>query len=142
MAVAKLRWFVYSAAVAASTALAWTASTVAVRGADATPLLADALTCDMSQYKSSSGPIATIDQNVLTVGWPGQSGSEMRARYAIDSARPIVRDLSVRKTGGQWVTLGQNVTPEYQVVSGIRSMSSPRAGPPQAAGMQRHSDVI
>ena len=54
-----------------------------------TTLGADTLTCDMSQYKSSSGPTATIDQNVLTIAWPGQSGSEMRARYAIDGGRPL-----------------------------------------------------
>src|SRR5258708_34254442 len=124
MTVAKLRWFVYSAAVAASTALARTASTVAVRGADATPLLADALTCDMSQYKSSSGPTATIDQNVLTIAWPGQSGSEMRARYAIAGGRPIGRDLAVRKGGGPWVTPGQNLTPQYHGVHRIRPICS------------------
>jgi len=101
-----------------------------------TTLRADTLTCDMSQYKSSSGPTATIDQNVLTIAWPGRSGSEMRARYAIDGGRPIVRDLAVRRGGGPWVTLGQNLTPEYHVVSGIRRMSTQQADPLKAAGVE------
>ena len=31
----------------------------------------------------------------------------MRVRYAIDGGQPTVRDLAVRKTGGQWAVLGQ-----------------------------------
>ena len=87
-----------------------------------TRLGADTMTCDLSQYKSGSGPTATLDQSVLTVAWPGQNGSEMRARYTIEGGQPIVRELSVRKSGGAWATLGQNLTPDYHVVSGIRRM--------------------
>ena len=47
----------------------------------------------------------------------------MRTRYAIDSGTPIVRELAVRKSGGQWVTLGQNLQPDYHFISGIRRMS-------------------
>ena len=100
------------------------------------------MTCDLSQYKASSGLTAAIDQNVLTVAWPGQSGSEMRARYAIDSGQPLVRDLAVRKAGGQWVTLGQNLTPDYHVVSGIRRMSTQQADPLRAAGVELTPEVI
>jgi hypothetical protein len=107
-----------------------------------TTLRADTLTCDLSQYKAGSGPTASIDQNVLTVSWPGQSGSEMRTRYAIDGGQPIVRDLSVRKTGGQWVTLGQNLAPDYHVISGIRRMSTQQADPLKAAGVELTPEVI
>src|SRR5689334_20297266 len=54
----------------------------------------DPLACDMSRYKAGQGPAATLDQNVLTVSWPGQNGSEMRARYAVEGGQPIVRELS------------------------------------------------
>ena len=96
----------------------------------------------MAQYKASSGLTATMDQNVLTVAWTGQNGSEMRTRYAIDGGQPIVRDLAVRKTGGQWVTLGQNLAPEYRVVSGIRRMSTQQADPLKAAGVELTPEVI
>src|SRR4029453_819853 len=98
-----------AALVAASIALAWLASSSAVAVRAAAPLF-DAVVCDMSQYKAAAGMTASMDQNVLTVAWNGQNGSEMRTRYAIDSGQPLVRELAVRKAGGQWVTLGQNLT--------------------------------
>jgi hypothetical protein len=121
---------VYSTVAAASVAVA------------VTTLRADSLTCDLSQYKSGAGPSASVDQDVLTVSWPGQSGSEMRTRYAIDGGQPIVRDLSVRKTGGQWVTLGHNLAPDYHVISGIRRMSTQQADPLKAAGVELTPEVI
>ena len=78
------RLFLYAAAVTTATALAGIVSTPATTVASGTTPLADALTCDMAQYKSIAGLTATVDQNVLTVAWNGQSGSEMRTRYAID----------------------------------------------------------
>src|SRR2546426_662055 len=142
MTVGKLRLFLYAAVVSTSTALVWMTLTAAVTGAAGTTPLADALTCDIAQYKASSGLTAAIDQNVLTVAWNGQNGSEMRTRYAIDGGQPIVRDLSVRKTGGQGVTLGQNLTPDYHVVSGIRRMSTQQAEPLKDAGVELTPEVI
>jgi len=130
MKTATLKMLVYSTVAAASVAVA------------VTTLRADGLTCDLSQYKSGAGPSASVDQDVLTVSWPGQSGSEMRTRYAIDGGQPIVRDLSVRKTGGQWVTLGQNLAPDYHVISGIRRMSTQQADPLKAAGVELTPEVI
>src|SRR5262245_23728613 len=63
----------------------------------------DAVTCNMSEYRASAGLTAAMDQNVLTVAWNGQNGSEMRTRYAVDGGQPVVRELAVRKAGGQWV---------------------------------------
>src|SRR6185436_1504989 len=130
MKTATLKMLVYSTVAAASVAVA------------VTTLGADSLTCDLSQYKSGAGPSASVDQGVLTVSWPGQSGSEMRTRYAIDGGQPIVRDLSVRKAGGQWVTLGQNLAPDYHVISGIRRMSTQQADPLKAAGVELTPEVI
>ena len=86
-------------------------STAAVTVAGGATLVADALTCDMAQYKSSAGLTAAVDQNVLTVAWTGQSGSEMRARYTIDGGQPTVRELAVRRAGGSWVTPRQGTSP-------------------------------
>src|SRR5262245_62576530 len=106
MKINMLRCFLHAAVVTTST-FVWITSPVPVNGAAATRPIADALTCDMTQYQSSAGVTAGIDQNILTIAWPGQGGSEMRARYAIDGGQPMVRELSLRKTGGQWVTVGQ-----------------------------------
>jgi len=103
---------------------------------------AAALTCDMSQYKPATGLTAAIDQDMLVVTWAGQGQSEVRVRYAIDNGTPTVRDLSVRKQGGQWATLGQNLVPEYHVVSGERRMSSDQVAALPRDGVQLTPEVI
>src|SRR5215510_6614632 len=127
-----------AALAAASTAVLWSTS-VEVVGASPR---ADAVSCDMAQYKASAGMTAAMDQNVLTVAWNGQNGSEMRTRYAVDGGQPVIRELAVRKAGGQWVTLGQNLTPEYHFVSGIRRMSTQQADPLKDAGVELTPEVI
>jgi hypothetical protein len=104
--------------------------------------LADGLKCDMTQYKEGPGLTASLEQDLLVVTSAGQAGSDVRARYAIDNGQPVVRDLSVRKRGGQWSTLGQNLAPEYQVVSGLRRMSSDHVGSLPAAGIALTPEVV
>jgi hypothetical protein len=142
MTPSTLKWFLFVAVVIGLAALVWIVSPVAIKGVGAAATFADALSCDMTQYRSGSGVTAAIDPNVLTVTWPGQNGSEMRVRYAIDGGQPIVRDLSVRKAGASWVTLGQNLTPDYHVVSGIRRMSTQQAEPLKDAGVELTPEVI
>ena len=105
-------------------------------------LSADAVKCDMSQYKTASGLTAAVEQDVLVVSWAGQNGQELRARYAITGGTPTIRDLSVRKASGQWAMVGENLTPEYHVVSGIRRMSVQQAQPLVGAGVELTPDVI
>ena len=100
------------------------------------------LACDLSAYKPTAGMAAAIEQDLLLVSWTGQGGSELRARYAIDRGQPIVRDLRVRKPGGPWATLGENLAPEYRVTTGVRRMSEQQAQPLRDAGVQITPDVI
>ena len=86
-----------------------------------------ALKCDLTQYKANSGLTSSLDGDLLTVSWNGQGTSQLRARFAIDAGTPTVRDLSVRRGGGEWSVLGQNLTPEYQVTTGRRRMSNDQA---------------
>ncbi len=124
------------------------AAVVAVTGAvsfglhSRSPVLADAVRCDLSQYKSMTGLTAAIDQDLLVVTWAGQGGTEVRARYGIDGGKPVVRDLAVRKSGGEWGVLGQNLSPEFRVVSGIRRLSTQQAQPLRAAGVTLTPEVI
>src|SRR5438105_15959349 len=78
------------------------------------------LTCNLSGYKASGGLTSVIDGNLLTVSWNGQGTSQLQARFAIDGGTPTIRDLSVRQGGGDWALLGQNLTPEYRVTTGVR----------------------
>ena len=54
---------------------------------------------------------------------------KLRARYGIDNGQPVVRELAVRKSGGQWAPLGQNLVPEFYVKSGLRRMTRQQAAP-------------
>jgi len=105
-------------------------------------LFADSLNCNLSQYKAAQGLTAAVEQDTLLVAWAGQNGAELRARYAIDSGQPVVRDLAVKKAGGQWTSLGKNLTPEYHVVSGIRRMADDQGNTLKAAGIELTEEVI
>src|SRR5215210_4712188 len=107
-----------------------------------TAAVAQGIKCDTTQYKASSGLAAVVEQDLLVVTWNGQAGSDVRARYAIANGQPLVRDLAVRKQGGQWATLGQNLTPEYHVVSGVRRMSSDQVGSLPTAGIPLTPEVV
>src|SRR5499427_1100115 len=105
-------------------------------------LRAESLNCNVSQYKAAQGLTAAVEQDSLLVSWSGQNGADLRARYAIDGGQPVVRELSVRKSGGQWTTLGRNLTAEYHVVSGVRRMADDQANPLKAAGIELTEEVI
>ena len=92
-----------AAAVAAAFVLFPSSSTLSPMPA----LLADSLNCNLSQYKASQGLTAAVDQDALVVSWSGQNGADLRARYAIDAGQPVVRDLAVKKSGGQWTDARQ-----------------------------------
>src|SRR2546425_1319717 len=125
----------------AASVLALMSTTGAVKLATGTTLFADSLSCNLSQYKSSQGLTAAIDQNLLVVSWTGQNGADLRARFAIDSGQPVIRDLTVKKSGGQLTTLGKNLTPEYHIVSGIRRLGQDQAAPLRAAGVELTPEV-
>jgi len=105
-------------------------------------LFADSLNCNLSQYKSAQGLTAAVEQDSLLVSWTGQNGADLRARYAIDGGQPMVRELAVKKAGGQWTTLGKNLTPEYHVVSGVRRMADDQENALKTTGIQITDEVI
>jgi hypothetical protein len=103
---------------------------------------AQSLSCDMSQYKAASGLTAAIAQGALAVTWSGSSGTELRASYAIENSQPVVRELAVRRSGGQWSPLGQNLTPEFYVKSGVRRMTTQQGQPLIDLGVDITPEVI
>ena len=127
------------ASIMFSTAVALVAASIAIVPGT---LVADSVRCDLSDYKAAPGLTAGLEQNLLAVSWSGQAGSELRARYAIDGGQPIVRDFSIRKTGGQWSVLGRDLTPEYRVTTGVRRMSEQQAQPLRDAGVELTPAVI
>jgi hypothetical protein len=100
------------------------------------------INCNLSQYKPATGLTSTVEGDLLTVAWTGQGTSQLRARFAIDGGTPTIRDLSVRRGSADWVTLGQNLTPEYRVTTGIRRMSNDQSNALSSLGIDVTQEVI
>ena len=101
--------------------------------ATALRLAADPLACDLAGYRATPGLTASMDKDVLTVAWTGANGEELRARYAINGGQPRVRELAVRKAGGAWAVLGENLAPDFAVQTGRRPDRLRGAGAAQGA---------
>ena len=108
----------------------------------AVAVFADPLQCDLTQYRAGTGLQAAVVQDTLVVTWTGEGGSELRARYAIDRAQPVLRDLAIRKPGAPWTTLARNLTPEFAVTSGVRRMSNQQAQPLRELGVEITPQVV
>jgi len=91
-------------------------------------LHAEAIVCDLTDYKAGIGPTAAVQGESLTVTW-GQSGGTARAIFAIQNGQPLIRELSVRAQNGTWRTLARNLVPEFEVTSGVRRISNQQLAP-------------
>jgi hypothetical protein len=110
--------------------------------ATASTAAADPLNCNLAQFKASQGLTATVEQDTLLVTWGGAAGAELRARYAIDSAQPIVRELAARRKGGQWTILGQNLLPDFKIHTGQRRVAYSQLSPLSQLGVNVESKEI
>jgi hypothetical protein len=106
------------------------------------PLFADPLQCKLNDYHAGDGLNATVQHDSLVVTWTGDSNSEVRSRFGIDHGQPIIQELAVRKGSGSWTVLGRNLTPEYQVTSGVRRISEQQLDPLRQMGIQITEAVI
>lgn len=80
-------------------------------------------TCNVQGYKVVAGITMEQGGGTVTLIWPGESGSGLRVRLGIRDGKPMVQELSARDAGGQWIELGSNLTPEFQVTTGRRRLS-------------------
>jgi hypothetical protein len=103
---------------------------------------ADPLNCNLTGYKAMPGLAAAVADDTLAVTWEGDNGSELRLRFGIESGTPTIRELAVRKKGGQWSTLASNVTPEFRVVSGIRRATQQQTQPLERLGVELTAEVL
>ncbi len=66
-----------------------------------------------------------MEQNAgaVSLTWQGESGQELRALLGIRDGHPVVNELAARDSGGRWIVLGKDLTPEFQVTTGHRRLS-------------------
>ena len=78
-----------------------------------------------------------VADDLLVLSWQGDRGREVRMRLAVGEGRPVIRDLAIRSTATPWAVLGENLAPEYHVVTGVRRMTTQQADPLES---RRHRD--
>jgi hypothetical protein len=96
---------------------------------------AQSLNCDLKGYKAQDGLTAAVREGVLELQWTGERGEQLRATFTLRDGQPMVHELSARKTGGAWVTLGRDLTPEFEVTSGKRRLSGQQVPPLRQLGI-------
>jgi hypothetical protein len=75
---------------------------------------------DLTGYKPQPGLGAAFEGGTLTVTWDGERGERLRAQFVVVEGTPTVRELAARKKGGDWMTLGRDLVPEFAVTTGVR----------------------
>jgi hypothetical protein len=81
---------------------------------------APAQTVDLTGYTPQPGLEAVSEGGSLTVTWDGAPGQKLLARFSVVDGAPTVRELGVRRKGGEWTTLGKDLVPEFGVTTGMR----------------------
>lgn len=105
-------------------------------------LFAEPLACDLTKYKATPGLEAQVRENLLIILWMGREGTSLRARFGLQNGQPIIRDIAVKRRSGRWSIVGENLTPEYHITTGVRRMSEQQEEPLRALGIEITEEVI
>jgi len=104
--------------------------------------LGQELNCDMTAYKAQEGLTAQIRSGVLELSWQGERREQLRAQFIVRNGQPVVQELAARKAGGAWTVLGQNLSPEFEITSGVRRLSEQQMAPLRDLKIQLTPEVI
>ena len=108
----------------------------------ATAVCAAQFTCDLSGYKETPGLKAEMAGDALRLTWQGERGDQLRSAFAIRDGQPLVRELAARKSAGNWIVLGRDLQPEFQVTSGVRRLSEQQMEPLRELNIQFTPEVV
>src|SRR5665213_4410635 len=84
---------------------------------------AQRLQCSFDDYKPIEGLHAEMNRGALEMTWQGEAGQQLQALFSIHDGHPVVQQLAAR-SDGTWDVLGKNLTPDFQVTTGRRRISS------------------
>src|SRR5260370_36649805 len=84
---------------------------------------AQTLNCDLSRHQPAEGVKAEAKGNAVVLSWQGEAGQQLRAQLSLRDSQPIVQELAARSSGGAWIVLGKDLTPDFQVTTGKRRIS-------------------
>jgi hypothetical protein len=86
--------------------------------------VAQGVNCNMQAYKAVDGLRAVATAGGVTLNWTGEAQQELRAQFALRDGQPVVAELAARRAGGAWVVLGKDLTPQFEVTTGRRRIST------------------
>jgi hypothetical protein len=98
--------------------------------------------CDMAKYTPQDGLKAHVRGAFLELTWEGERREELRAAFTIRNGQPTVSELAARKNGGNWIVLGQNLAPEFEVTSGVRRLSEQQMAPLRDLKVELTPEVV
>ena len=98
--------------------------------------------CDFKEYKAIDGLKAQMSGGTLELAWQGDHDQQLRASFTIRNGQPTVHELAARKGQGSWIVLGRDLTPEFEVTSGLRRMSDQQAGPLKLAKIAITPEIV
>jgi hypothetical protein len=99
-------------------------------------------TCDLSAYKPADGLKAEMRNGALEVAWDGAPGQQLRAAFLVRDGQPVIAELLAHKAAGPWISLGKNLSPEFQVTTGKRRLSQQQIDPLRKLGIQLTPEVV
>jgi hypothetical protein len=80
--------------------------------------------CSLRDYKTVAGMSVSAPGGAVELAWPGENGQQLRARFTLRDAQPLIEELAARRAGGAWVVLGKDLSPDFEVTTGKRRASS------------------
>jgi hypothetical protein len=89
---------------------------------------AQTLKCDLGGYKPVDGVRAEVKGEAVTLSWNGEAGEQLMAEFALRSGEPVVLQLAARNPGGPWTVLGKDLSPDFEVSTGKRRISTTQTG--------------
>src|SRR5688572_27984795 len=107
----------------------------------ATASAAQALVCDLSGFRESTGIRASTTSQGIALEWRGADAEEVQLRLTRSGGTPVIERLAVRHGQGQWLTVAQNARVEYQIVEGWRRISNQQLSPLRSLGVELTQEI-
>src|ERR1019366_6845795 len=85
---------------------------------------AQSLNCNLQDYKSIDGIKVVASADSVELPWEGEAGAQLRAAFTLRDGQPVVKELAARKGDGEWIVLGKDLTPQFEVTTGRRRIAS------------------
>lgn len=113
-----------------------------IAGLCAAAAFSQGLQCDMAAYHPQQGLTAQLRSGILELTWQGERSEELRAQFTVRAGQPVVQELAARKSNGTWIVLGRNLTPEFEITSGVRRLSQQQIGPLRELNIALTPEVV